>query len=233
MSALPVNSWRAVRAEILRRIKERIWQPGDLIPNEADLAAELGCARATVNRAMRAVAEAGYVDRKRKAGTRVSLNPVRKATLDIPVIRYEVEGRGAIWGYNLLEYMQCAPPGRISRLLKRDRALPLLYIASVHYADQKPFVYEERWLNPGAVPAAKSVDFQTISANEWLVRNAGFTHGDIALSAANASAAEAQILETTTGKALFVIDRKTWNGDSLITVVRLCYAPGFRMHTTI
>lgn len=32
---------------MLRRIRARDWPPGSVIPNEADLAVEFGCARAT------------------------------------------------------------------------------------------------------------------------------------------------------------------------------------------
>jgi GntR family transcriptional regulator, histidine utilization repressor len=52
-------SWQAIQAEVLQRIRNRQWPPGELIPNEADLAEEFGCARATVNRALRELAEAG------------------------------------------------------------------------------------------------------------------------------------------------------------------------------
>ncbi|MEP5090001.1 MAG: winged helix-turn-helix domain-containing protein, partial [Paracoccaceae bacterium] len=82
---MEINSWHAVQEEVLRRIKNRSWKPGELIPNEADLAIEFGCARATVNRALRALAETGILDRRRKAGTRVALHPVRKVTLEIPI----------------------------------------------------------------------------------------------------------------------------------------------------
>jgi GntR family transcriptional regulator, histidine utilization repressor len=47
----------------------------------------LGCARATVNRALRDLAEAGLLERRRKGGTRVPLTPVRKATFEIAIIR--------------------------------------------------------------------------------------------------------------------------------------------------
>lgn len=93
------NSWQAVRAEVLRRIRSREWQPGQPIPHEADLARELGCARATVNRALREIADSGLIERRRRAGSRVALHPVRKATLDIPVIRVEVESRGEAYAF--------------------------------------------------------------------------------------------------------------------------------------
>ena len=102
MSEGDFNSWQSVQAEVLRRINAREWKPGEFIPNEAELAIEFNCARATVNRALRALAETGLIDRRRKAGTRVALHPVRKATLAIPVIRYEIEGNGQSYRHTLL-----------------------------------------------------------------------------------------------------------------------------------
>jgi GntR family histidine utilization transcriptional repressor len=89
-----MGGWEDIRAEVLRRIRVRDWPPGGLIPTEETLAQEFGCARATVNRALRELAGAGVLERRRKAGTRVALLPVRKATLEIPVIRQEIEARG-------------------------------------------------------------------------------------------------------------------------------------------
>ena len=64
-----------------------------------------------MNRALSDLAEAGVLERKRKAGTRVALLPVRKATLDIPVIRAEVSGRGQTYAYRLLLSELATPPG--------------------------------------------------------------------------------------------------------------------------
>jgi DNA-binding GntR family transcriptional regulator len=91
-------TWQAIQAEALRRIRDREWKPGEAIPHEAELAGEFGCARATVNRALRELAEAGLLERRRKAGTRVSLNPVRKATFEIPIIRQDARHLKAATG---------------------------------------------------------------------------------------------------------------------------------------
>ena len=86
-------------AEVLRRLNTRIWKPGDLLPHEAELATEFGCARSTVNRALQAIAEEGLVERRRRGGTRVVIRPERKATFNIPVIRTQIENRGHTYGY--------------------------------------------------------------------------------------------------------------------------------------
>ena len=68
-----IRTWQGVMEEVRRRIHARDWPPGALIPNEADLAAEFGVARVTVNRALRTLAEAGLLDRRRKAEQRANL----------------------------------------------------------------------------------------------------------------------------------------------------------------
>lgn len=233
MTEIDTNSWRGIHVELLRRINQREWPLGSIVPNEADLAAEFGCARTTVNRAMRELAEAGLIDRKRKAGTRVALHPISRVVLDIPIIRLEVEQRNAQWRYGLVaQKLHPAPAGVTSRLgLPLDT--PLLHVTGLHFADNHPFLHEDRWINPSAVPGVETVDFATVSANEWLIQNAHYTAGDIAFSAANADKALAELLDSTAGVALFVVDRITWDRDVPVTAVRLSYAPGYRMNTRI
>ncbi len=230
----PVSpTWQSIQAEVTRRISQRIWRPGELIPGEVDLAAEFGCARATVNRALRQLAEAGILDRRRKVGTRVALHPVRKATLDISITRREVEQRGAIYTHILLERRLSSSPAIIQSQMQLARTAKLLHLRALHMADDRPFLYEDRWVNTETVPDALHIDFKAINANEWLVQNALFTTGDITFSAANASDTEAKLLNCEPGDAIFIVNRITWNGPEAITAVRLAYAPGFHMQTTI
>ena len=227
------HPWQTIRHEVIRRISERIWPPGTLIPSEHELAREFGCARATVNRALRELAEGGLLDRRRKAGTRVAVAPVRKAKLDINVIRFDVERRGASYRHSLIERRRTSPSEPVRSRLKLGHAADMLYLRALHLADEHPCIYEERWIHLAAAPEMLEVDLESISANEWLVRNLPFSSGDIALSAANASAREAALLETSQGQALFVVERTTWQGECPITSVRMLHAPGYRMRMTL
>lgn len=224
-------TWQSVRAEALRRISAREWPPGSQIPNEADLAAEFGCARATVNRALRDLAESGYLDRRRKGGTRVPLTPVRKATFAISIIRHDVEGRGQVYGYRLLSDAVAASPPPVRAALKLAAPMPLRTLKALHLADGKPFCLEQRWINPAF--AGPEVRFDSISANEWLVRNLAFSGGDFSFYATLADAGLTGLLECAPGAALFAIDRTTFSDAQPITAVTLTYAPGYRMVTEI
>ncbi|MGI9498735.1 MAG: GntR family transcriptional regulator [Geminicoccaceae bacterium] len=231
--AAELRGWQAVQDEVLRRIQTREWKPGDAIPNEVDLAAAFGCSRSTVNRALQALADTGLLDRRRKAGTRVTVHPVRKATLDIPVIRREIEGRGQAYGYTLLRRHRRAPTVDIKGRMRLCSTASILHVQALHLADGSPYVLEDRWINIVAVPDIVDVALDEQSANEWLVLHAPFTHGDIAFTAARASAREAETLGTRPDEALFVIERLTWDDETAITSVRLTFSPGYRMHTVI
>ncbi|MCC5970045.1 MAG: UTRA domain-containing protein [Pararhodobacter sp.] len=225
------TTWQSVRAEAQRRIRTREWPPGAQIPHEADLAAEFGCARATVNRALRDLAEAGYLERRRKGGTRVALTPVRKATFEISIIRQDVEGRGQDYGYRLLSDALEPPPAPVRAALKLTGPAPLRALTALHLADDKPFCLERRWINPAF--AGDDVRFDTVSANEWLVRNLAFSGGGFSFYATLADAELSGLLECAPGAALFAIDRTTFSEAQPITAVTLTYAPGYRMVTEI
>lgn len=233
MTDSQINSWRAIQNEVLRRIHSREWPPGHIIPGEVDLAREFGCARATVNRALRALADVGLLERRRKAGTRVALHPVSRATVNIPIIRQEIEDRGSTYGYTLLSRDITQPAQHIRARLCPDGSPDCLHITALHHADDAPFVFEDRWINLTAVPQAAQQAFTTLSANEWLLAHAPYTHGDITFSAEAASADEAAILHSPPAMAIFVIERTTWDHTQAITTVRLSYAPGYRIYTGI
>ena len=228
-----LKTWQAVQAEVLRRIHARIWVPGEMIPNEQALAEEFGCARATVNRALQSLSEAGLLERRRKAGTRVALHPVRKATLDIPILRQEIEGQGAVYEHVPLQIEQAMPTAELRQVMQAGRDDVFLRVKSVQTADGRPFVYEDRWINLTTVPEAAEADFTTISANEWLVSNARFTHGEITFSAINAAPEVAGHLGVAEAAAIFVITRMTWDGPRAITSVRQFFHEGYRMQTRL
>lgn len=233
MTATPIKNWQSVQREVLDRINSGFWKPGDFIPNEVDLAREFGCARATVNRALQNIADTGLLERRRKAGTRVATHPIRKATLDIPIIRNEIAGKGNTYRYSLIKTETISPPQDIAARMRLNPDEEILHLVCLHMANGKPYVFENRWINPNVVPAVNGVDFSNQSPNEWLVENIPFTAGDITFSALSASDFEAEILSCNKGEGLFVIDRSTWKTERAITSVRLVFAPGYRMHTEI
>lgn len=233
MTAPKLTNWQDVQSEVLHRISSRQWKPGQLIPNEVALAKEFGCARTTVNRALRTIADTGLLDRRRKAGTRVAKNPIRKAVLSIPIIRQEIEEKGQAYSHTLISSKLKQPPADIRARMQLAANAKALRLVTLHMSNQHPYACEDRWINIAAVNDINKVDFTKTNANEWLVENAPFTHADISFSASQAKIELAEQLGAKHNDALFVIERTTWHDTISITSVHLTFHSGYRMQTTI
>lgn len=218
-----------IAQEVRRRIVEREWRQGDRIPDEAVLAVEYGAARATVNKALQMLADEGLLDRKRRAGTRVTVNPVRKATLTIPIAREQIERAGQSYSHRLIAQARVPAPGLVATAMEIPPGQPLIHLRAVHYGDGQPYQFEDRWIDPATVPGVESADFRRMSANEWLVRNAPYTRTEIAFRAENADARSARLLGARAGQAVLVLTRTTWNDAGPITHVRIFHHPGFTL----
>ena len=227
-------SHHRIREAIRERIAAGEWALGERIPGEAALAEEYGCARTTVNRALRTLAEEGIVERKRKGGTRIRPLPLPQAQLKIPIIREQVEAGGARYDHAILaRERESQPPAEIATRMRLPGANRLAFCETLHRADNQPFAFERRWVNPRVVPGFADADLTALSANEWLVRTVPLTTGEVALSASAAEPAIAEALATNPGTALFTMQRTTWLDDQPVTSIDLYYRPGYRLDFTI
>ena len=225
-------SWKEVRDKIRAGILNRTYAPGDKLPRDADIAETLGCARSTVQRAMRDLSDAGLVERKRKGGTHVRTDPVTRATLDIPITRREVEKRGGVYGYQLIDQSFDVIPHEVARKFEQTETTEMMRVQALHLADHKPHIFEDRWICSDTVPEILNVDLTRESANEWLVRNKPYTRFDLRFYAISADTETAKILNIEKGSALLVIERTTWIGTSPITLVKAYTAPGYELLTS-
>lgn len=226
-------SYRDIKREVLERIQNRTWAPDSLLPSEVELAEAFSSTRTTVNRALRELADEGYLERRRKAGTRVLRAPVRQARFSIPITREQVEATGAPYRYFLLSSDQVHAPDRIAARLDLKPKQMVLHLRCLHYAGNAPYQYEERWIVTDTVPQARGVDFSHISPNEWLINTVPVSNVELTFTAAAADAEVAEIMETAQGNALFVVERSTWLKDAPVTFARMYHAPGYRVTTTI
>lgn len=227
------TSYQDIKASVLDRIRSNIWPPGANLPGEIDLAEEFGCARATVNRAMRELVDEGILERKRKAGTRVKSSPTRRANFVIPVIGDEIRASGAVYRYSLIEREEMPAPGWLRPRFDIASSARVLFLRCMHFAGTAPYQLEDRWINLDAVPTAADCDFQDIGPNEWLVREVPFTEGELVFSATNATQEIADFLNTSEGSAMFTMERSTWLDSASVTYARFYYTRDYKLTTRI
>ncbi|WP_372573474.1 UTRA domain-containing protein [Ruegeria jejuensis] len=224
-------SFHDVRDEVMARIQARTWPQGTVLPTEIELAAEFGCARATVNRALRELAERGIVDRKRKSGTRVALHPTKQAKLEIAVVRQTIEEMNATYRYSLVSRNLMACPSWLQAKIGLTHAGQVLHLCCMHFADDRPFQFEERWINVLAVPHVIEADFLTVGPNEWLLAEVPFSDAEVSFSAVAACATLGEFLAVPPGAPLFQMERTTWLRGEPVTFVRMTFHQGYQMRT--
>ena len=218
------QSWNSIKDLVMEKLNARHWLPGEKLPNEEMMARDYGVARTTLNRALREIAKEGYLIRRRKAGTFVATHPVRRAVVNIPIIRHEVEASGKTYRYRLLEKNMILPPAKLE-------TRPCLYLRAMHYADEAVYALEQRWINPYTTPDIITAPLDRMSANEWLVLNTPFSNGLVGFSAANATDEQADLLGLRPDAAVFIVNRETWQDEAFITSAKLIYTINYRLES--
>lgn len=226
-------SYRDIKRVVLDRIQKKIWAPDSLLPSEMDLAAEFSSTRTTVNRALRELAEEGYLERRRKAGTRVLNSPIRHAKFAIPLVRHEVEESGAAYRYALVERVAQPAPDWLAARLSLRQNQEVLFLRSMHYAGTAPFQFEMRWIVTDSIPEVLDADFAALAANEWLVQKVPFTNLEVSFMATKADQSLAEFLDARAGDPIFTAERTTWLRDKPVTLARMFHAPGYKMTTRL
>jgi GntR family histidine utilization transcriptional repressor len=187
--------------------------------------ATYSCSRMTVNKVLSALADAGLVVRKRRAGSFVSRPRVQSAILQIPDLKAEVEKRGERYGYRLLELRKRAASSHDRARLGVGGRATILALRCRHEAEGLPFAVEDRLINVAAVPDALKQDFSITPPNTWLVSHVPWTEAEHRITACNADKSVAADLGIDPGAACLVIERRTWRNGEPITAVRIIH-PG-------
>ena len=222
--------FRKIKDIIIGRIQNRDLPPGASLPTEVQLAEEFGCARATVNRALRELSDAGLLDRKRRSGTRVAIRPEPQVRLGIPLVRREVEAMGAAYRYTRLSRDMGPAPGWLRARLDLPAGAEVMHLSAMHYAGAQPFQHEERWINVEAVPQVRDMTFEDQGANEWLLDNVPFSQAETGIMAVPADPGMARHLGSQEGAPLLRLNRVTWFRGQPVTSVALTYHEGYRLH---
>lgn len=215
--------YQIVKARMLDRIRSGKLGYGTLLPCEKELAVEFGCARLTVHRALRELAEEGYLERRRRAGTRVAARASLGLHLSVPRVDDEVQARGKVYRYELLERQAQHPPQDVADAFGLVSGAKALHVICRHWANDRVFQLEDRWLNPEAVPNALDQPFVHLGPNMWLLQNVPFSDVSHEIAAAAATEVEAGWLDIAPATALLQIRRRTvWQG-RCVTVASLSH----------
>ena len=212
-----------IRAEIEQRILSGEWEPGYRIPFEHELMVHYGCARMTVSKVLSGLADAGLIERRRRAGSFVRRPVGQSAILDIPDIKAEILGRNKIYTFECL-VRKLRPVSREDlHLAGAELKGRVLALIGRHCADSEPFAVEERLISLDAVPEAAEASFLDEPPGTWLLHHVPWQEAEHCIKASGAEPKIAQLLGVTSGAPCLVVERRTWQAGAILTAVRFWY----------
>lgn len=214
-----------IRGDIEARIRSGEWPPGHRVPFETELMARYGCARMTVHKAMAGLAEAGLIVRRKRAGSFVARPKVHAPILNIPDIQSAIVARGEAYAFRLLSRRIRAAHRDTPEEVELAARGRLLELEGVHDAAGRPFALERRLVSLKAAPEMADADFAAAPPGAWLLEHVAWTEAETRISAMNADADVARILDLDLAAACLVVDRRTWRGPDHVTRVRQIF-PG-------
>ncbi|HEU0223113.1 MAG TPA: UTRA domain-containing protein, partial [Paracoccaceae bacterium] len=136
--------------------------------------------------------------------------------------RAEIEAAGRAYGFRMLAR-------RVVRAGPEEPGFPagtaLIALECLHLGDGLPVMHEQRWINLGAVPAARSEAFGEQAPGEWLLAHVPWSLAEHRIRAVGAAGPVAAGLGIVPGTPCLEIARITWDGERIITFARLTW-PG-------
>jgi GntR family histidine utilization transcriptional repressor len=222
MKPLPLHE--RIRAGIEARILSGAWPPGHRVPGETELMAQHQCARMTVNKALSALAAAGLVERRRRAGTFVAHPRTRSMVLDVPDLATEIAARGDRYAWRLLLHQLGKASGDEPDWVARGGQV--LTLEGVHLVNGHPLAFERRQISLAAVSEAQAADFAVHAPGSWLLAHIPWTEVETRISAALASGEISRALGAQGPQACLLVARRTWRAAVPVTRVEQWFVAG-------
>lgn len=225
--ALPAALYQQVKDFVARKIADGSWKPGDRVPSEHELVAEFGMARMTVNRALRELAEQGKIVRVAGVGSFVAEEKPQSTLLQIANIADEIRQRGHDHRCKLISLARVAAPLDIASALDLRTGESVYALTCVHFEDNVPVQFEDRYVNPRMAPDFIRQDFTAELPSEYLVKHVPYDQIEHVVDAILPTKEQAELLQMPATQPCLMLTRRTWVGGTPVTLVR-CLHPASR-----
>ena len=152
-----------MKARLPTQVAERLtaliesgeWRPGTRVPNETELATELGVSRPTLREALRSLEEDGFLRRTRGSGTFVTYRPKLKNALDMNFgVSELIKSMGMVPGTEGLTVYSSTPTEFEAQLLGLAPGTEVTVIDRIRTADGQPVVHSRDLLPAHLLPDA-------------------------------------------------------------------------------
>jgi GntR family histidine utilization transcriptional repressor len=228
VAAAPVEApYARVKSFLKQGLASGHWQPGALMPSEAELVAQFGVSRMTVTRALRELQNEGLVTRVQGLGTYAAHLLRVSSTLTIRDLHEEIIARGHHHHAEVHVARQERASAAVAAQLGLAKGAPVFHTLIVHFENDLALQCEDRFVNPACAPEYLQTDFTRITPTHYLLQVAPLWEAQYSIEAGGPTAREARLLGIPVQEPCLIIVRRTVNHGIPITMARLVH-PGSR-----
>ena len=224
-SARLTAPYAKVKQYLKKHLQHGRWPPGALMPSEAELVAQFGVSRMTVNRAIRELQTEGLVERIQGVGTFAAELHRVSSTLTIRDLHSEIVARGHTHHAEVHIAKAESATAAVASRLGIEKGAAVFHTLIVHHENSVPLQCEDRYVNPACAPDYLSVDFTQTTPTQYLLEVAPHWEAQYGIEASAPTAREAKLLGIGRHDACLIITRRTVSMKVPITVARLVH-PG-------
>ncbi|MBK6864910.1 MAG: histidine utilization repressor [Ideonella sp.] len=225
--ATAVAPYSRVKQHLKEALAQGRFPPGALMPSEAELVAQFGVSRMTVNRALRELQTEGLIERVQGVGTFAAQLHRVASTLTIRDLHEEITERGHSHTARVVLAREERAPAALAQQLGLAPGAAVFHTLIVHAEDGMPLQCEDRYVNPACAPGYLSVDFTQTTPTHYLFEVTALWRAQFSIEAALPTAEEAALLGIAARDPCLVVVRRTFTRDAAITIARLVQ-PGAR-----
>ena len=226
-ASAPVPFYEKVKQAISEKIYTGVWQPHDRIPSEAELVAQFGFSRGTVNRAVREMTDAGLLVRLQGVGTFVAEAKGKSALFEIRSIADEITARNHQHRCEVLLLEETRADFIQAAALEVMEGTRIFHSRMVHFENDTPVQIEDRIVNAAIVPDYLQQDYSTTTPHAYLSLIAPLTEGEHIVEAVAATLDDCCLLHIKEHAPCLLIRRRTWSTSHIVSLANLLF-PGSR-----
>ena len=219
--------YQRLKSHIIARIKNGDWPPAHQLPSENELVNSLRVSRMTVNRALRELANEGYLTRIPGVGTFVAEIHSRSHFLEINNIADEVRERMHDYSAKVILNKRVKLSSENAERIRLPQGSKAFHSIIVHEENHIPIQVEDRYVNPEVVPGYGEVDFTRTTPTEYLLKTAPLQEVEHTVQARMPAARIRKLLQLRENEPCLVLLRRTWSQGKIASIATL-YHPGSR-----
>lgn len=192
--------------EIEAKIMKGVYQPGERLQSESEMAKTFGVSIITVRNAVSALVDKGLVEKKQGKGTFVSKPKFTKDIKKLQSFTELCEHMGMKSGGRMLENKLIVADEKTRNLLGLEKGSQVVYISRVRYADNEPVAIENNYF-PLKYAFLLGETFDSNSLFEFMKDKAGVmvAVSEKWIELCKATTREAELLQLNKGTSLLYI----------------------------